>query len=117
MYRYAKTNENRPDAISSAKIPFCRIMFRFLMIALFLAAASAFMVQGPMPTHAVRAASPVAQFGTGNTDGNGNINIGCNTKCTCNNNGNRKRNTNGNTNGDNTTTITAHTHKQPHMQQ
>ena len=46
-------------------------MFRFLMIALFLAAASAFMVQGPMPTHAVRAASPVAQFGTGNTDGNG----------------------------------------------
>merc|ERR1719253_907315 len=46
-------------------------MFRFLMIALFLAATSAFMVQGPMPTHAVRAASPVAQFGTGNTDGNG----------------------------------------------
>ena len=33
--------------------------------------ASAFVAQGPMPLRASRAAAPVAQFGTGNTDNNG----------------------------------------------
>ena len=46
-------------------------MLRFLLVALFLAATSAFVAQGPLPQRAVRAVSPVAQFGTGNTDNNG----------------------------------------------
>lgn len=53
------------------QIPELRFMLRFLLVALFLAATSAFVAQGPLPQRAVRAVSPVAQFGTGNTDNNG----------------------------------------------
>ena len=42
-----------------------------ILLAALVGQASAFVAQGPMPLRGARAVSPVAQFGTGNADGNG----------------------------------------------